>query len=112
MFTEEDWHQDYWKAPVTGSNFSRPPQDSYSKWPHQEKKKKCKNSQVSKDKPHPSFLNKENKLICSKKEGGLKKAYLLIVVENTRLKNASRDLKTSLDHQEDSLASRQKPECE
>ncbi|MBW0536624.1 hypothetical protein O181_076339 [Austropuccinia psidii MF-1] len=45
-----------------------------------------------------------------KRRGGSKKGCVLIVVESTQLKNASRDLRTSLGHQEASLASREKPE--
>ncbi|MBW0591768.1 hypothetical protein O181_131483 [Austropuccinia psidii MF-1] len=90
MFTEEDWHQYYWiswlhtleilknggnqekKAPVNGSNKSRPPQNSSSKRPHQKKNKKGKKFQSSKDKPHAALLNKENNLIGSEKERRIK----------------------------------------
>ncbi|MBW0554713.1 hypothetical protein O181_094428 [Austropuccinia psidii MF-1] len=51
------------KPPVTASNFSRPPQDSYSKRPHHKKKNKGKKFKVLKDKPHSTLLNKEKKLI-------------------------------------------------
>ncbi|MBW0572425.1 hypothetical protein O181_112140 [Austropuccinia psidii MF-1] len=100
------------KPPVNGSNPSRPPQNSSSKRPHQKKNKKGKQFQSLKDKPHAALLNKDNKLIGSEKERWIQEGYLLIVVENTLLKNASRDPRTSLDHQEASLASRQKPEWE
>ncbi|MBW0515499.1 hypothetical protein O181_055214 [Austropuccinia psidii MF-1] len=40
--------------PLTGSNFSRPPQDSSSKRPHHKKDKRGKQFQVSKDKLHAS----------------------------------------------------------
>ncbi|MBW0488850.1 hypothetical protein O181_028565 [Austropuccinia psidii MF-1] len=50
---EKGGHQDK-KPPVTGSNPSRPPQDSSSKRPHH---KKGKNFHVSKDKPHAALLN-------------------------------------------------------
>ncbi|MBW0491474.1 hypothetical protein O181_031189 [Austropuccinia psidii MF-1] len=53
---------------VTGSHSSRPPQDSSSKKTHHKKSKKVKNFQVSKDMPHASLLNKENKSIVSEKE--------------------------------------------
>ncbi|MBW0545600.1 hypothetical protein O181_085315 [Austropuccinia psidii MF-1] len=49
-----------------------------------------------------------NQLVL-KRRGGSKNGYVLIVVESTQLKNASRDLRTSLGHQEASLASREKP---
>ncbi|MBW0500054.1 hypothetical protein O181_039769 [Austropuccinia psidii MF-1] len=58
--------------PVTGSNSSRPPQDSSSKRPHQKKNKKGRKSQMSGDKPHSSLLNKANKLIGSEKERRIK----------------------------------------
>ncbi|MBW0513518.1 hypothetical protein O181_053233 [Austropuccinia psidii MF-1] len=57
---------------VSGSNSSRTPQDSSSKRPHHKKNKKGKQFQVSKDKPHSSLLNKDNKLIGSEKERGIK----------------------------------------
>ncbi|MBW0503294.1 hypothetical protein O181_043009 [Austropuccinia psidii MF-1] len=60
------------KPPVTGSNSSRPPQDSYSKRPHHKNNKKSKQFQVSKDKPHYSLFNKDNKLIGSEKEMRIK----------------------------------------
>ncbi|MBW0464407.1 hypothetical protein O181_004122 [Austropuccinia psidii MF-1] len=56
---------------VTGSNFSRTSQDSYSERPHH-KKKKGRQFQVSNDKPHSSLLNKDNKLIGSEKERRIK----------------------------------------
>ncbi|MBW0533964.1 hypothetical protein O181_073679 [Austropuccinia psidii MF-1] len=56
------------KPPVTGSNNSRPPKGSSSKGPHHKKNKKGKQFKASKDKPHAAFLNKNNKLIGSKKE--------------------------------------------
>ncbi|MBW0570904.1 hypothetical protein O181_110619 [Austropuccinia psidii MF-1] len=64
---EKDSNQEK-KPPVTGSNFSRPLQDSSSKRPHHKKKKKGKQFQVLKDKPHSALLNKDNKLIGSEKE--------------------------------------------
>ncbi|MBW0579795.1 hypothetical protein O181_119510 [Austropuccinia psidii MF-1] len=92
------------KPPVTGSNSSRPPQNSSSKRPHHKKNKKGK--------PHSPLPNKDIRLIVLKRRGGSMKGYVLIVVGNTQLKNASRDLRTSLGHQEASLASREKPEWE
>ncbi|MBW0511343.1 hypothetical protein O181_051058 [Austropuccinia psidii MF-1] len=68
---EKGSHQEN-KHPVTASNFSRPPQDSYSKRPHHKKNKKGKQFQISKDKPHSALLNKENKLIGSEKERRIK----------------------------------------
>ncbi|MBW0562454.1 hypothetical protein O181_102169 [Austropuccinia psidii MF-1] len=56
------------KPPPTGSNQSRPPQNSPSKRPHQKKNKKGKQFQSSKDKPHAALLNKDNILIGSEKE--------------------------------------------
>ncbi|MBW0486855.1 hypothetical protein O181_026570 [Austropuccinia psidii MF-1] len=60
------------KSPVTGSNSSRPHQDSSLKRPHHKKNKKGKQFQVSKDKPHSALLNKDNKLIGSEKERRIK----------------------------------------
>ncbi|MBW0546168.1 hypothetical protein O181_085883 [Austropuccinia psidii MF-1] len=60
------------KPPATGSNQSRPPQDSTSKRPHQKKNKKGKQFQSSKDNPHSALLNKDNKLIGSEKERRIK----------------------------------------
>ncbi|MBW0475211.1 hypothetical protein O181_014926 [Austropuccinia psidii MF-1] len=58
--------------PATGSNQSRPPQNSSSKRPHQKKNKKGKKFQSSKDNPHAALLNKDNKLIGSEKERRIK----------------------------------------
>ncbi|MBW0484230.1 hypothetical protein O181_023945 [Austropuccinia psidii MF-1] len=60
------------KPPVTGSNFSKPPQDSCSKRPHHKKNKKDKKSQFSKDEPHASLLNKNSKLIGSENKRRIK----------------------------------------
>ncbi|MBW0570465.1 hypothetical protein O181_110180 [Austropuccinia psidii MF-1] len=60
------------KPPVTGSNPSRPPQGSSSKRPHHKRNKKGKQFQSSKDKPHASLLNKDNKSIGSEKEKRIK----------------------------------------
>ncbi|MBW0463606.1 hypothetical protein O181_003321 [Austropuccinia psidii MF-1] len=60
------------KPPVTGSNFSRPLQGSSAKRPHNKKKKKGKQSQISKDNPHAALLNKKNKLISSENERRIK----------------------------------------
>ncbi|MBW0464697.1 hypothetical protein O181_004412 [Austropuccinia psidii MF-1] len=57
--------------PVTGSNYSMPPQDLSSNRPHH-KKNKGKKFQVSKDKPHYALLNKEDKLIGSEKDRRIK----------------------------------------
>ncbi|MBW0577470.1 hypothetical protein O181_117185 [Austropuccinia psidii MF-1] len=64
---EKGSHQEK-KPPVTGSKSSRPPQDSCSKRPHHKKNKKEKQSQISRDKPHSSLLNKYNKSIGYEKE--------------------------------------------
>ena len=56
------------KPTISGSNSSKPPQSSSSKKPYPRKNKKGKNFQVSKDKPHSTLLNKDNKLIGSEKE--------------------------------------------
>ncbi|MBW0471897.1 hypothetical protein O181_011612 [Austropuccinia psidii MF-1] len=48
------------------------PQGSSSKRPHHKNNKKGKKSQASKDKPHASLLNKDNKLIGSEKERRIK----------------------------------------
>ncbi|MBW0535475.1 hypothetical protein O181_075190 [Austropuccinia psidii MF-1] len=63
---ENGGHQDK-NTPVTGSNPFRLLQDSSSKEPHHKKRKKGKNIQVSKDKPHAALLNKGIKLIGSEK---------------------------------------------
>ncbi|MBW0575838.1 hypothetical protein O181_115553 [Austropuccinia psidii MF-1] len=60
------------KPPVTGSNWSRPPHDSFSKRPCHKKNKKGKQLQISKDKPYALLLNKDNKLISSEKERRIK----------------------------------------
>ncbi|MBW0497723.1 hypothetical protein O181_037438 [Austropuccinia psidii MF-1] len=100
------------KPPVTGSNPSRPPQDSSSKKPNHKKSKKGKNIQILKDKPHAAPLNKDNKLICYKKERRIIEGLCTYFGENTQLKNASRCLRIGQGHQEASLASREKPEWE
>ncbi|MBW0522487.1 hypothetical protein O181_062202 [Austropuccinia psidii MF-1] len=106
---EKGSHQEK-KPPVTGSNSSRPPQDSSSKRPHHKENKNGKHFQASKDKPHSAMLNKDNKFIGSQKERGTKRGCVLIFVESTQLKNASRGLRTSMGHEEASLANREKPE--
>ncbi|MBW0573308.1 hypothetical protein O181_113023 [Austropuccinia psidii MF-1] len=68
---EKGIHQEK-KPPVTGSNQSRPPKDLSSKRPHQKKNEKGKQFQSSKDKPHASLLNQDNKLIGSEKERRIK----------------------------------------
>ncbi|MBW0528659.1 hypothetical protein O181_068374 [Austropuccinia psidii MF-1] len=68
---EKGSHQEK-KPPITGSNSSRPPQDSSSKRPHPKKNKKGKQFQASKDKPHSALLNKDNKLIGAEKERRIK----------------------------------------
>ncbi|MBW0461672.1 hypothetical protein O181_001387 [Austropuccinia psidii MF-1] len=68
---EKSSHQEK-KPPVFGSNYSRPPKDSSSKKPHHKKSKKGKNFKVSKDKPYAALLNKDNKVIDSKKERRIK----------------------------------------
>ncbi|MBW0564860.1 hypothetical protein O181_104575 [Austropuccinia psidii MF-1] len=60
------------KPPVTGSNPSRPPQDSFSNRPHHKKNKKGKQFQDSRDKPNSALLNMDNKLIGSEKERRIK----------------------------------------
>ncbi|MBW0474863.1 hypothetical protein O181_014578 [Austropuccinia psidii MF-1] len=96
--------------PVSGSNFSRPPQDSSSKSTHHMKNRKDNQFQVSNDKPHSALLNKEKKLIGCEKERRINKGYVLIVVERNQLKNSSRDLRASLGHQQASLESRENTE--
>ncbi|MBW0591475.1 hypothetical protein O181_131190 [Austropuccinia psidii MF-1] len=56
-----------------------------------------------------SSIRTTNELVL-KRRGELKRGCVLIVVESTQLKNASRDLRTSLGHQEASLTSREKPD--
>ncbi|MBW0566830.1 hypothetical protein O181_106545 [Austropuccinia psidii MF-1] len=68
---EKGRHQEK-NPPVTGSNSSRPPQESSSKRPHHKKNKKGKQFQSSKDKPHSSLLNKDNKSNGTEKERRIK----------------------------------------
>ncbi|MBW0488574.1 hypothetical protein O181_028289 [Austropuccinia psidii MF-1] len=98
------------KPPVIGSNPSRPPQCSSSKKPHYKKNKKGKKFQSSKDKPHAAILNKDNKLICSENERRIKEGLCTYCGGKHPIENASREPRTSLDNQEASLASREKPE--
>ncbi|MBW0569475.1 hypothetical protein O181_109190 [Austropuccinia psidii MF-1] len=100
------------KPPVAGSNPSRPPQGSSLKRNHHKENKKGKQFQSSKDKPHAALLNKDNKLIWSEKEWRIKEGLFTYCGENTQLKNASREPRKSLDHQEACLASGEKPEWE
>ncbi|MBW0477116.1 hypothetical protein O181_016831 [Austropuccinia psidii MF-1] len=60
------------KPPATGFNPLNPPQYSSSKKPHHKERKMGENSQASKDKPHASLLNKDNKLIGFEKERRIK----------------------------------------
>ncbi|MBW0493786.1 hypothetical protein O181_033501 [Austropuccinia psidii MF-1] len=60
------------KPPIRGFNSSKPPQGLSSKKPHRRKKKKGKNFEVYKDKPHATILTKDNKLIGSEKERRIK----------------------------------------
>ncbi|MBW0477340.1 hypothetical protein O181_017055 [Austropuccinia psidii MF-1] len=93
--------------PVTGSSSLRTFKDSSPKKPHHKKNGKRKNFQISEYKPHADLLNKHNKSIGSEKE---RRAYALISVENTQLKNSSRGLKIGLGNKEASLARMEKPE--
>ncbi|MBW0477177.1 hypothetical protein O181_016892 [Austropuccinia psidii MF-1] len=68
---EKGSHQEK-KPHFTGSNPSRPPQDSSSKRPHRKKNKKGKRFPASKDKPHSALLNEDNKLIGSEKKRRMK----------------------------------------
>ncbi|MBW0570233.1 hypothetical protein O181_109948 [Austropuccinia psidii MF-1] len=70
---ENGSHQEK-KPTISGSNSSNPPQSSSSKKPYHRKNRKGKNFQVSKDKPHPSLLNKDNKSIGSEKERRIKES--------------------------------------
>ncbi|MBW0464451.1 hypothetical protein O181_004166 [Austropuccinia psidii MF-1] len=64
-------HQE--KKPLaTGTNSFRTPQDSSSKKLHHKKSKKGKKFQVSKDMPHATLLNKDNKLISFEKKRRIK----------------------------------------
>ncbi|MBW0514534.1 hypothetical protein O181_054249 [Austropuccinia psidii MF-1] len=96
------------KPPVNGSNFSRPPQDSSSKRPHYKKNKKGKQSQVLKEKPQASLLNKDNKLIGSEKESRIKKGFCIYCGGKHPVQKCFKRPHNSRDHQEDSLA-REKP---
>ncbi|MBW0474337.1 hypothetical protein O181_014052 [Austropuccinia psidii MF-1] len=98
------------KPHVIGSNPSRPPQCSSSKKPHYKKNKKGKQFQSSKDKPHASLLNKDKKLICSENERRIKEGSCSYCCGKHPIENASREPRKSLDNQEASLASREKPD--
>ncbi|MBW0542939.1 hypothetical protein O181_082654 [Austropuccinia psidii MF-1] len=69
---EKGSHQEK-KPPVAGTNSFMTPQNSSFKMSHHQKSKKGNNFQVSKDKPHPSPLNKDNKLIGFEKEAKITK---------------------------------------
>ncbi|MBW0480215.1 hypothetical protein O181_019930 [Austropuccinia psidii MF-1] len=71
---EKGSHQEK-RPPVTGSNFTRPPQDSSSKRPHHKKNKKGKQFQPSKDKPHSALLNRDYKLMGSEEERRIKEGW-------------------------------------
>ncbi|MBW0481265.1 hypothetical protein O181_020980 [Austropuccinia psidii MF-1] len=71
---EKGSHQEK-KPPATGSNSSRPPQDSSTRRPHHKKNQKGKQFKASKDKPHSSLLNKDNKLIGSENERRIKEGF-------------------------------------
>ncbi|MBW0574736.1 hypothetical protein O181_114451 [Austropuccinia psidii MF-1] len=68
---EKGIHQEK-KPPVTGSKPFRPPQDSNSKKRYHKKTHKGKNIEGSEDNPHAALLNKNNKLIGSKKKRRIK----------------------------------------
>ncbi|MBW0465613.1 hypothetical protein O181_005328 [Austropuccinia psidii MF-1] len=105
---EKGIHQEK-KPPVTGSNSFRSPQDSSSKKPHHKKNNKGNNFQVSKDKPHASLLNKDNKSIFSEKGRSIKEASCTYYLGNPQLKNASKGLRIGLGHQKASLEKTEKP---
>ncbi|MBW0484010.1 hypothetical protein O181_023725 [Austropuccinia psidii MF-1] len=71
---EKGSHQEK-KPPISGSNFSKPPQSSSSKKPYHRKNKKGKDFQMSKDKPDAALLTKDNKLIGSEKERRIKEGF-------------------------------------
>ncbi|MBW0492419.1 hypothetical protein O181_032134 [Austropuccinia psidii MF-1] len=95
---------------ISGPNSSKPPQNSSSKRTYHRKHKKGKNFQVSKDKPHPSLLTKENKLIGSEKERRIKEGSCTYCGGKHPIENSSRGLKIGKGHQEAFLASKEKPE--
>ncbi|MBW0475380.1 hypothetical protein O181_015095 [Austropuccinia psidii MF-1] len=108
---EEGGHQDK-NPPVTGFNPYRPPQDSSSEKPHHKKIKKGKNFQVSKDRPHSAFLNKDNKLIGFEKERRIKEGLCTCWGGKHPIENSSRGLRIGQDCQKASLVGREKPEWE
>ncbi|MBW0549568.1 hypothetical protein O181_089283 [Austropuccinia psidii MF-1] len=65
------------KPPVPGYNSFRNPHNSSSKKPNHKKSKKGKNVQNSKDRPHASLINKDNKLIVSEKDRRIKEALFI-----------------------------------
>ncbi|MBW0590077.1 hypothetical protein O181_129792 [Austropuccinia psidii MF-1] len=73
--------------PVTGSNTSRPPQDSSSKRPHHKRIRRASNFKLQKTSPILlSSIRTINSLVL-KRIGGSKKGYFLFVVGSTQLKN-------------------------
>ncbi|MBW0507165.1 hypothetical protein O181_046880 [Austropuccinia psidii MF-1] len=97
------------QPPATGSYQSRPPHSSYLKSPHQKNKKKESNFHLQRTSPMLlSSIRTRNQLVL-KRRGESKRGCVIIVVESTQLKNASKDLRTILGHQGASLASREKP---
>ncbi|MBW0573920.1 hypothetical protein O181_113635 [Austropuccinia psidii MF-1] len=97
------------KPPILGSNPSMPPQGSSSKKPYHKKNKKSKKFESSKDKPHASLLNEDNKLIGSEKERRIKQGLCTYCGGKHPIEKCFKRPRTILDHQEASLASREKP---
>ncbi|MBW0533459.1 hypothetical protein O181_073174 [Austropuccinia psidii MF-1] len=109
---KETGETQYKKPRVTDYNASRPPEDSYSKRPHHKKNKKGKQFQASKDKSNASLLNKDNKLIGSERERRIKAGLCTYCGGNDPIENTSRDVRTSVGHQEAPIARRERSEWE
>ncbi|MBW0518372.1 hypothetical protein O181_058087 [Austropuccinia psidii MF-1] len=106
---EKGSHQEK-KPPVTGSNYSRPPQDSSSKMPHHKKIKKGKQFQASKHKPHSALLNKDHKLISSEKERRIKEGLCTYCGRKHPIQKCFKGPQKKPGSSRGSLANREKPE--
>ncbi|MBW0593678.1 hypothetical protein O181_133393 [Austropuccinia psidii MF-1] len=106
---ERGSHQEK-KPLMAGSNSSKPPQGQASRRPYQRKNKKGKSFQVSKDKPHASLLNKDNKLIGSEKERRIKEGLCNYCGGKHPFEKCFKRPEKGKGHQKASLASREKPE--
>ncbi|MBW0483381.1 hypothetical protein O181_023096 [Austropuccinia psidii MF-1] len=86
------------------------PKVHLKKKPYHKKKKKGRNSQVFKDKPHAALLTKENKFIGSEKERRIKEGLCTYSGGKHPIGKCFKSLKMGKGHQEAFLESREKPE--